>query len=1114
MARLYNTGFEFNTNTSGMEWTTSSGGFVVQSTIKRSGGYAGRANPTASTRFMQHRFQADAINTTYHRFYLRIATAPASTIELWSYQDATTKAFSLNITNGRVLEMVNPISSATVLASSSALAIDTWYRVEMKIVDHATTSAEFELKIDGVVVSSQTGLTGLAGGGIFNLGAVTGATSPDLYFDDLGINDTTGSNETGYLGEGKLVLALPTGAGDNAATTGIYSYINEIPPTDTATSGSTMIELDTTTSIGDYAMTDSSTLGIASTDVIKLTQVMARIREEAAGASNYTLRIKSASGATVSASASVDAGNATARTNPNSTTAFTNLRVNYIDPTTGVAWTPTGTNSIDNMQAGVATTDGTPDVWCLFLGVYIEYYSPVVGVNTFGLSFKGPRRQMPPLPVIDWSNGITRGLVLCMPFAQLGGVPLDISNFKLKGTNVNNPTWGYGDMGPEMKFVSASSQYVDLGNPTHLQITDYLSIATHYRLASTPGGQEMQLFAKDGNSGGRAYTLDLSNSSGTRFYVNGGGGAAEVREAGGVVAGDSKAVGAVYLKGGNARLIIDGKQVSTSSSMAATIPTATANASIGRRTYAGAEGYFDGVIKYLYVWNRPLSNAEFKAIADNPWCIFKRYNPVLTSETSNVTQNQTITGKGRINKSVSQTILGRGRIRVSVLRTILGKSRIGLLTSRTITGLSRVTKTVARTITGKGNIRVTTLRTILGRSRIGLITARTITGLSRVTKSVSQTILGRARIQLITLRTITGISRIRVSVLQTILGKARVTASTSRTIGGMSAIRKTTNRTITGLSRIRKTVIQTITGISTINVASDRDITGISRIGVITAQTIQGISRITKTVSRTITGIADIRKSVSRTINGISRIGLITTKTITGISDIRLSVIRTINGISRITIYSTKTILGLARITGSVDRDIQGLARVDTSTLRTIDGIARVETSVSQTINGKARITGLVNSIINGISRIVVTVDQNILGRSRVTASNSRVINGLARIQNLINQPILGRARITKIVNAIITGKARVGNVVVKNITGKANLVVIHNQTITGKARIIRHKTKSINVSIRPLRNSVAVEDKKIILNIRSLRGEVAVRSLRGSVGVRKLTKTVTIEKL
>lgn len=383
MARLYNCGFEFNTNTSGMEWTTSSGGFVVQSTVKRSGGYAGRANPTASTRYMQHRFQTDAINTTYHRFYMRIATAPASTIEVWSYQDATTKAFSLNVTNGRVLEMVNPIFDATVLASSSALALDTWYRVEIKIVDHATTSAEFELKIDGTVVSSKTGLTGVAGGGMFNLGAVTGATSPDIFFDDIAINDTSGSAQTGYPGSGRLVLALPTGAGDNAATTGIYSYINEIPPTNTATSGSTMIELDANPTIGDYAMTDSSTLGIASTDTITLTQVMARIREEAAGTSNYTLRIKSAASATVSSSASVDAGNATARTNPTGTTAFTNLRIDYTDPTTGIAWTPTGTNSIDNMQAGVATTDGTPDIWCLFLAVYIEYQSPpTTALNT------------------------------------------------------------------------------------------------------------------------------------------------------------------------------------------------------------------------------------------------------------------------------------------------------------------------------------------------------------------------------------------------------------------------------------------------------------------------------------------------------------------------------------------------------------------------------------------------------------------------------------------------------------------------------------------------------------------------------------------------------------
>lgn len=192
-------------------------------------------------------------------------------------------------------------------------------------------------------------------------------------FDDIAINNTSGSVNNSYPGEGNIVVALPTGAGDNAATTGIFSYINEVPPSDTATSGSTMIELDANPTIGDYNMTDSATLGIDSYDTINAIAPIARIREETAGTSNYTLRIKSAAAGTTTSSSSLDAGNATPRTNPSGTTAFANVFISETDPTTGVAWTPTGTNSIDNMQVGVGTTDGTPDTWCLTLAAMIEY---------------------------------------------------------------------------------------------------------------------------------------------------------------------------------------------------------------------------------------------------------------------------------------------------------------------------------------------------------------------------------------------------------------------------------------------------------------------------------------------------------------------------------------------------------------------------------------------------------------------------------------------------------------------------------------------------------------------------------------------------------------------
>lgn len=359
MARLYQTGFELNSATSGMEWQTSTGGFTISSTTVRSGSYAGRANPTASTRYMTHTFQSDTINTTYHRFYLNIATAPGATIDIWQYLDSgNTVTFSLKMTSGRVLQMVNDISSGTVLASSSALSTATWYRVEVKIVDHATTSAQMELKIDGTTVASLTGLTGVSGGGRFRLGAITGTSSPDLFFDDVAVNDTTGSYQTGYPGDGKIIHLRPNAAGDNAAWTAYvgsganWERVDEVTPDD-ATSG---VRSRTTNEVEEYNV-DAS--GIGSSDTVNVVAVGHRVnRSTGATNSTYNVRLKAAASGTVAESSTLTATTTTWRTNdPASNSASPFALVTYLDPDSA-SWTQ---SKLDAMQIGLKTVSGSGD---------------------------------------------------------------------------------------------------------------------------------------------------------------------------------------------------------------------------------------------------------------------------------------------------------------------------------------------------------------------------------------------------------------------------------------------------------------------------------------------------------------------------------------------------------------------------------------------------------------------------------------------------------------------------------------------------------------------------------------------------------------------------------
>lgn len=359
MARLYQTGFELNSATSAVEWTTSSGGFAISSTTVRSGTYSGRANPTASTRYMQHTFQADTINTTFHRFYMNIATLPGATIAIWQYKDSGAGiGFSLKLTSGGVIQMVNDISSATVLASSSALSTGTWYRIEVKIVDHATTSAQMELKIDGTTVASLTGLSGVAGGGGFRLGAVTGTSSPDLFFDDVAVNDSSGSYQNSYPGSGKIIHLRPNAAGDSSSWTGYvgtganWERVDEVTPDD-ATSG---VRSRTTNEVEEYNV-DAS--GIGSSDTVNVVAVGHRVnRSTGATNSTYNVRLKAAASGTVAESSTLTATTTTWRTNdPASNSASPFALVTYLDPDSA-SWTQ---SKLDAMQIGLKTVSGSGD---------------------------------------------------------------------------------------------------------------------------------------------------------------------------------------------------------------------------------------------------------------------------------------------------------------------------------------------------------------------------------------------------------------------------------------------------------------------------------------------------------------------------------------------------------------------------------------------------------------------------------------------------------------------------------------------------------------------------------------------------------------------------------
>ena len=395
MARLWMTGFEWQSAAAGVEVASVAGSPAIDTTTKNGGAASLKVSGSIAASAVQSVTSPTftASSKVYGKYDLYIDAMPndPAAVAYCEMSSGATNVFSIQFWNDN--GTLTGVAYYNNFGGSSSnfttgLAFDQWFRLE---VLYDTTPADgsevLEVRINGTTVVNLTNLTyttktvNTSVSGVFN-GTAGAITTEVAYFDNIVINSSGGSFNNTWVGDERIAIAVPTGAGDNAATTGVYSYINEIPPSDTATTGSTMIELDNNPTNADYNMTDTSTMGIGSGDAIKCIAPMARVREEAAGTSNYTLRIKSAAGGTTTSSSSVDAGNATARTNPSSTTAFGIKFFSESDPTTGVAWTPTGTNSVDNMQVGAGTTDGTPDTWILTLCAMVGYVPAVAHSST------------------------------------------------------------------------------------------------------------------------------------------------------------------------------------------------------------------------------------------------------------------------------------------------------------------------------------------------------------------------------------------------------------------------------------------------------------------------------------------------------------------------------------------------------------------------------------------------------------------------------------------------------------------------------------------------------------------------------------------------------------
>lgn len=375
-ARIWQGGAELNSVTNGVEVSTNDTATTISTTQVRSGSYAWRYNTSANAGgFTKQLTSSDQVTVGYARAYLYIATRPNIQVRMMQFNNGAnaTMAQVYMYTDG-TLSLRNS-SNTSVGTTTQALATGKWYRLEL--MDDATTNpGRIALRIDGVtVLASANNVQG--GWQRLRVGPNLPNNTGDMYMDDVAVNDSTGTDQNSWPGDGKLILLSPNAAGDsnqwsdtsnNAGTTNNYTLVDEIPPN------------DVTDFVQTGTLNNTDWYGIASMPVvnkINVVSVHGRLRNNTADATTAVKwQLQKASGGTVSTGSAIIPNSTTWFTDGTSATIWSNKLTLYNDPD-GLPWT---WQQLRSAQIGPKLTAANVNrIQVSAMWVYVDYQTLTSG---------------------------------------------------------------------------------------------------------------------------------------------------------------------------------------------------------------------------------------------------------------------------------------------------------------------------------------------------------------------------------------------------------------------------------------------------------------------------------------------------------------------------------------------------------------------------------------------------------------------------------------------------------------------------------------------------------------------------------------------------------------
>lgn len=360
MARMWTCGFELQSATAefGVNSGTVNGGDVVpgiSTTVHRQGTASARFNLSAQTSYIEHQITSGTVVRTFHRLYVRVDTLPSTETNIYAVGQASNFPGSLRLLPNGTFVLRDSSAGTTLTGTSPAVTLGRWHRLEIDFTDVASGQSAFRGYMDGTQFADAL-CTNINGFSRIRIGPQVAATV-DLYIDDVAINDTSGTAQTGLPGPGSVVHLRPNAAGDNnlwatavggtAGTANNYTRVSERTPDDATSYNQTSVS--GTTTIDDFNVEDRSTAGIGASDSITLVQVGGRVASDNTTAASIVYRLKGQASGTVQESASVTVANTSWSVHAGQSPRPYQLTA-YVNPQGNAAWTP---SALDTIQIGV-----------------------------------------------------------------------------------------------------------------------------------------------------------------------------------------------------------------------------------------------------------------------------------------------------------------------------------------------------------------------------------------------------------------------------------------------------------------------------------------------------------------------------------------------------------------------------------------------------------------------------------------------------------------------------------------------------------------------------------------------------------------------------------------